>query len=96
MYICIGVFKAHLFHMKKVRLKTVGVQLSKKQQNGYTLILEEQFGDRKLPILIGAFEAQAILIHLENTSISKLWNNFNTCSGRKGAEEQFSIPSEDL
>ena len=81
LYICIGVFKAHLFHMKKVRLKTVGVQLSKKQQNGYTLILEEQFGDRKLPILIGAFEAQAILIHLENIEVARplthdLFKNF--------------------
>ena len=28
--------------------------------------------------------------------ISKLWNNLNMCSGRKVAEEQFSIPSEYL
>lgn len=57
--------------MKKIRLKAIGVQLSKKQQNGYTLILEEQYGDRKLPILIGAFEAQAILIHLENIEVAR-------------------------
>jgi bifunctional DNase/RNase len=50
--------------MSKVRLNIVG--LSSGQSNGsYTLILGEERGRRKLPIIIGSFEAQAIAIEIE-------------------------------
>jgi bifunctional DNase/RNase len=50
--------------MSKVRLNIVG--LSSGQSNGsYTLILGEDHGRRKLPIIIGSFEAQAIAIEIE-------------------------------
>ncbi len=50
--------------MSKVRLNIVG--LSSGQSNGsYTLILGEESGRRKLPIIIGSFEAQAIAIEIE-------------------------------
>ena len=50
--------------MGKVRLNIVG--LSSGQSNGsYTLILGEENGRRKLPIIIGSFEAQAIAIEIE-------------------------------
>ncbi|MFN7313832.1 MAG: bifunctional nuclease family protein [Bacteroidota bacterium] len=50
--------------MSKVRLNIVG--LSSGHTNGsYTLILGEENGRRKLPIIIGSFEAQAIAIEIE-------------------------------
>lgn len=53
-----------LLKMSKVRLNIVG--LSSGQSNGsYTLILGEEHGRRKLPIIIGSFEAQAIAIEIE-------------------------------
>jgi bifunctional DNase/RNase len=50
--------------MSRIRLNIVG--LSSGQSNGsYTLILGEDNGRRKLPIIIGSFEAQAIAIEIE-------------------------------
>lgn len=50
--------------MNKVKLNILG--LSSGQSSGsYTLILGEEKGKRKLPIVIGAFEAQAIAIEIE-------------------------------
>lgn len=50
--------------MSRIRLNIVG--LSSGQSNGsYTLILGESNGKRKLPIVIGSFEAQAIAIEIE-------------------------------
>ncbi|MCU0338113.1 MAG: bifunctional nuclease family protein [Sediminibacterium sp.] len=50
--------------MSRVKLNIVG--LSSGQSNGsYTLILGEDQGRRKLPIIIGSFEAQAIAIEIE-------------------------------
>lgn len=50
--------------MSRIRLNIVG--LSSGQSNGsYTLILGEDKGRRKLPIIIGSFEAQAIAIEIE-------------------------------
>jgi bifunctional DNase/RNase len=50
--------------MSRVRLNIFG--LSSGQSNGsYTLILNEDKGKRKLPIIIGSFEAQAIAIEIE-------------------------------
>lgn len=50
--------------MNKVRLDIVGLT-SGQTHGSYTLILGEETGDRKLPIIIGSFEAQAIAIEIE-------------------------------
>ena len=51
--------------MSLVRLKIKGISYSQTQNGAYALILNEVDGDRKLPIVIGAFEAQSIAIALE-------------------------------
>ena len=51
--------------MSLVRLNIKGISYSQTQNGAYALILNEIEGDRKLPIVIGAFEAQAIAIALE-------------------------------
>lgn len=51
--------------MSLVRLKIKGISYSQTQNGAYALILNEIDGDRKLPIVIGAFEAQSIAIALE-------------------------------
>lgn len=52
--------------MKRVRLKVMGISYSQTQSGAYALILTEEAGDRRIPIIIGGFEAQAIVIRLEN------------------------------
>ena len=51
--------------MSLVRLNIKGISYSQTQNGAYALILNELDGDRKLPIVIGAFEAQSIAIALE-------------------------------
>ncbi len=51
--------------MSLVRLDIKGISYSQTQSGAYALILKEVQGDRTLPIIIGAFEAQAIAIALE-------------------------------
>ena len=51
--------------MSLVRLNIKGISYSQTQNGAYALILNEVDGDRKLPIIIGAFEAQSIAIALE-------------------------------
>lgn len=51
--------------MSLVRLNIKGISYSQTQNGAYALILSEEEGDRKLPIVIGAFEAQSIAIALE-------------------------------
>jgi bifunctional DNase/RNase len=51
--------------MSLVKLTIKGISYSQTQNGAYALILNEENGDRKLPIVIGAFEAQAIAIALE-------------------------------
>ena len=51
--------------MKKVRLEIVGLSYSQTQSGAYALVLGETAGSRRLPIIIGGFEAQAIAIELE-------------------------------
>jgi hypothetical protein len=52
--------------MKRVKLKVMGISYSQTQSGAYALILVEEKGDRRIPIIIGGFEAQAIVIKLEN------------------------------
>ncbi|WP_338410033.1 bifunctional nuclease family protein [uncultured Flavobacterium sp.] len=51
--------------MSLVKLTIKGISYSQTQNGAYALILNEVNGDRKLPIVIGAFEAQSIAIALE-------------------------------
>ncbi|MEI7489775.1 MAG: bifunctional nuclease domain-containing protein [Bacteroidota bacterium] len=51
--------------MEKIRLEIIGMSYSQSQTGAYALILGEKDGKRRLPIIIGGFEAQAIAIELE-------------------------------
>jgi bifunctional DNase/RNase len=51
---------------KLIRLKVIGISYSQTQSGAYALILAEEKGERRIPIIIGGFEAQAIVIKLEN------------------------------
>ncbi|MGE4289190.1 MAG: bifunctional nuclease domain-containing protein [Salinivirgaceae bacterium] len=51
--------------MAKIRLKVLGLSYSQTQTGAYALVLAEEKGERRIPIIIGGFEAQAIAIELE-------------------------------
>lgn len=57
--------------MEKIRLDIVGLSYSQTQNGAYALVLGEQNGKRRLPIIIGGFEAQAIAIELEKMKPSR-------------------------
>ncbi|MEN9370242.1 MAG: hypothetical protein RI952_1107 [Bacteroidota bacterium] len=57
--------------MKKIKLDIVGLSYSQTQTGAYALVLGEQNGRRRLPIIIGSFEAQAIAIEIEKMSPSR-------------------------
>ena len=67
--------------MEKIRLEIIGMSYSQSQSGAYALILGEQKGVRRLPIIIGGFEAQAIAVELEKMKPSRplthdLFRNF--------------------
>jgi bifunctional DNase/RNase len=51
--------------MDKIRLEIVGMSYSQSQSGAYALIMGEVKGKRRLPIIIGGAEAQAIAVELE-------------------------------
>lgn len=51
--------------MKKVELEIIALSDSNSSTNSYAIVLGEKQGNRRLPVIIGAFEAQAIAIELE-------------------------------
>jgi bifunctional DNase/RNase len=51
--------------MNKIPLTVLGISCSQMQTGTYALILGEVTGNRRIPIIIGGFEAQAIAIQLE-------------------------------
>jgi bifunctional DNase/RNase len=51
--------------MDKIKMEIVGLSYSQTQNGAYALVLSELGGKRRLPIIIGGFEAQAIAIELE-------------------------------
>lgn len=51
--------------MSKVKLSVLGISYSQTQSGAYALVLTEEKGDRRIPIIVGGFEAQAIAIQLE-------------------------------
>ncbi len=67
--------------MKKIKLEIIGLSFSQTQSGAYALVLGEDAGKRRLPIIIGGFEAQAIAVELENMTPSRplthdLFKNF--------------------
>ncbi len=65
----------------KIKLEVQGLTYSQTQNNAYALILREANGKRKLPIIIGGFEAQSIAIQIEKIKYSRplthdLFKNF--------------------
>jgi len=52
--------------MRKLQVDILGLSTSPHTNGAYALILYELEGKRKLPIIIGGFEAQAIALKLEN------------------------------
>lgn len=57
--------------MDKIELNIIGLSYSQTQSGAYALVLGESKGKRRLPIIIGGFEAQAIAIELENMTPSR-------------------------
>ena len=73
-------------HNKLIRLKVIGISYSQTQSGAYALILAEENGERRIPIIIGGFEAQAIVIKLENLEPPRplthdLFKSFAVASG---------------
>lgn len=69
--------------MNKIKLEIVGLSYSQTQSGAYALVLSEVNGNRRLPIIIGGFEAQAIAIELEKMVPTRplthdLFKNFAT------------------
>ena len=72
--------------MIKIELDIKGMTVSQSQHNSYALVLGEVNGSRRLPIIIGAFEAQAIALELERMRPSRplthdLFRNFAEAYG---------------
>jgi uncharacterized protein len=57
--------------MNKIKLEVLGLTYSQTQNNAYALILKESEGRRRLPIIIGGFEAQSIAIQIEKIKYSR-------------------------
>ena len=58
--------------MDKIELEIIGLSYSQTQTGAYALVLGEKSGaKRRLPIIIGGFEAQAIAIELEAMTPSR-------------------------
>jgi len=57
--------------MEKIELKIIGLSYSQTQSGAYALVLSEKDGSRRLPIIIGGFEAQSIAIELEKMKPSR-------------------------
>ena len=51
--------------MQKIQLEILGLSASQSQSGSFALVLGEESGNRRLPIIIGMFEAQAIAIEIE-------------------------------
>lgn len=51
--------------MDKIKLEILGLSSSQSQSGSFALVLGEESGNRRLPIIIGMFEAQAIAIEIE-------------------------------
>ncbi len=52
--------------MQTIKMEILGLSTSPSSGGAYALILSEAGGNRRLPIIIGTFEAQAIALELES------------------------------
>lgn len=57
--------------MKKIELEIIAISHSITQTQSYAVVLGEVNGSRRLPIVIGGFEAQAIAVALEKMNPSR-------------------------
>jgi uncharacterized protein len=57
--------------MKKIELEIVALSHTLAQTQNYAIVLGEQGGSRRLPIIIGGFEAQAIAVAMEGMAPSR-------------------------
>ncbi|ANQ48517.1 bifunctional nuclease family protein [Flammeovirga yaeyamensis] len=57
--------------MNKVRLEILGLSASHTSHGSFALVLGEKHGNRRLPIIIGMFEAQAIALEIEKISSNR-------------------------
>jgi uncharacterized protein len=67
--------------MEKIKLKIANLSYSQTQTGAYVLVMGEEKGKRRLPIIIGGYEAQAIAIEIEKMTPSRplthdLFKNF--------------------
>jgi uncharacterized protein len=81
--------------LKKIELNIVGLSYSQAQSNSYALVLGETNGKRRLPIVIGHYEAQAIALELEKMKPSRplthdLFYNFAKIFGISIVEVQIT------
>jgi bifunctional DNase/RNase len=81
--------------LKKIELNIVGLSYSQAQSNSYALVLGEVHGKRRLPIVIGHYEAQAIALELEKMKPSRplthdLFYNFAKIFGINIVEVQIT------
>ena len=51
--------------MRKIQLSIAALATNESQSNNFVVILKEEEGNRRLPVVIGGFEAQAIAIAIE-------------------------------
>ena len=91
--------------MKKIQLEIKGMSYSQSQTNAYALILGEADGNRRLPIIIGAFEAHAIAIELGisqgcSPACALRWSSVNdepvSSTGSSSALPASKYPSANL
>lgn len=50
----------------RIELKIIALSHSVSSENNYAIVFKEELGERRLPIVIGTFEAQAIAVSIEN------------------------------
>jgi bifunctional DNase/RNase len=72
--------------MGKIKLNVLGISYSQTQSGAYALVLSEEEGSRRIPIIVGGFEAQAIAIELEGLTPPRplthdLFKNFSDAYG---------------
>jgi bifunctional DNase/RNase len=71
LYICASFTFRRIAGMKKIELEIVALSHSITQTHSYAVVLGEVNGLRRLPIVIGGFEAQAIAVALERMQPSR-------------------------
>lgn len=87
--------------MGKIKLNVLGISYSQTQSGAYALVLSEEEGNRRIPIIVGGFEAQAIAIELEGLAPPRplthdLFKNFSETYGIRILEVNISKLEEGV